>query len=203
MTLARCDGTPDFCPLRKAARARLARASLQEHETIPGILTWINTAYGLSAAMFCRLGGSPMRRLALTILTMVIVLTAGQARTQTYDPAYPVCLYVVSYGTTPYYRCSFTTMDQCRASANGQMCSLNPYYAGATSPMKRNNRHYNRQVGSRPPVPGETRSYATPGPPTRYRTAPCNLHNEPYFGACQGYAPGEKQQFFDSLRRFM
>jgi hypothetical protein len=85
-----------------------------------------------------------MRTLALTILTMGIVLTAGHARAQTYDPAYPVCLYVVSSGITPYYRCRYTTMDQCRASANGQMCSLNPYYAGATAPVKRNNRRYYR-----------------------------------------------------------
>ena len=145
----------------------------------------------------------PMRTLALTILTMGIVLTAGHARAQRYDPAYPVCLYVVSYGMTPYYRCSYTTMDQCRASANGQMCSLNPYYAGARTPVRRGNRHYDRQVGSRSPAPAETRSHATPAPPTNYRTAPCNLYTEPYFGACQGYAPGEKQQFFDSLRRFM
>ena len=46
-------------------------------------------------------------------------------------------------------------------------------------------------------------NYAPPGPPTQYRAAPCNLHNEPYFGACQGYAPGEKQRFLDSVRRFM
>ena len=67
-----------------------------------------------------------MRIFALTILTICIVLTAGHAQAQRYDPAYPVCLYVVAFGTTPYYRCSYTTMDQCRASANGQMCSLNP-----------------------------------------------------------------------------
>ena len=125
-------------------------------------------------------------------------------KAQTYDPAYPVCLYDDANGASPQYRCSFTTMDQCRASANGQMCSLNPYYAGATAPVRRNNRRYYRQLGSRLPAPAETRSYALPGPPTHYyRAAPCNLYTEPYFGACQGYAPGEKQQFFDSLRRFM
>ena len=123
-----------------------------------------------------------MRALALTILTMGIVLTAGHARAQTYDPAYPVCLYVVSYGMTPYYRCSYTTMDQCRASANGQMCSLNPYYAGARTPVRRGNRHYDRQVGSRSP-------------------APYNHFNEPYYGASQGYAPGEKERFLLSVRQ--
>ena len=74
-----------------------------------------------------------MRKLALTILTASIALAAGHARAQTYDPAFPVCLHVVSFRTSPYYRCSYTTMDQCRASANGQLCVPNPYYAGATA----------------------------------------------------------------------
>jgi hypothetical protein len=140
----------------------------------------------------------PMRPLALTILTIGIALTAGHAQAQRYDPAYPVCLNVVSRGTSPYYRCSFTTMDQCRASANGQMCSLNPYYTGANAPVRRNKRHRNPQVGSRSYPPAETRWYAP-----AYRPAPYNQFNEPYYGASQGYAPGEKQQFLDSVRRFM
>ena len=144
----------------------------------------------------------PMRRLALTILTMGIILTAGHAGAQRYDPAYPVCLYVVSSGASPYYRCSYVTMDQCRASANGQMCSLNPFYAGATAPVRRNNRRYYRQLGSRSPAPVETRSYAPPEPPT-HRAAPYNHHSEPYYGASQGYAPGEKERFLESVRRYM
>ena len=141
-----------------------------------------------------------MRILALAILTMSIVLTAGHARAQTYDPAYPVCLYVVSFGASPYYRCRYTTMDQCRASANGQMCSLNPYYAGTTASPRRNGRRY-RQVGSISPAPAETRSYAPPEPPIRHSAAPYNQANEPYYGASQGYAPGEEQRFLDSVRR--
>jgi hypothetical protein len=43
-------------------------------------------------------------------------------------------------------------------------------------------------------------NYVPPKPPTHHRAGPCNLQNEPYYGACQGYAPGEKQQFLDSLR---
>ena len=134
-----------------------------------------------------------MRSLALTILTIGMVLTAGHVRAQTYDPAFPVCLYVVSYGTSPYYRCSYYTMDQCRASANGQMCSLNPYYAGAAASARRSKQ--------RSPAPPETRSHAQPEPSARYRAAPNNQYNEPYYGASQGYAPGEKQRFLDSVRR--
>jgi len=44
-------------------------------------------------------------------------------------------------------------------------------------------------------------AYAPPGPPIHYRAAPYNNYSEPYYGASQGYAPGEKQRFLDSVRR--
>lgn len=139
-----------------------------------------------------------MRALALTILTVSIALAAGHARAQTYDPAFPVCLYVVSQGITPYYRCNFTSMAQCRASANGQMCVLNPYYAGT----KANKQRYRGQVGPGVPPPAETRSYAAPKPSARKRPSPCD-QPEVYYGSCQGYAPGEKEEFLRSVRRYM
>jgi hypothetical protein len=43
-------------------------------------------------------------------------------------------------------------------------------------------------------------AYAPPGPPIHYQPAPYNDYNEPYPGASQGYAPGEKEQFLDSVR---
>jgi hypothetical protein len=129
-----------------------------------------------------------MWKWAFMILTVSIALTAGHARAQTYDPAFPVCLYVVSFGMTPYYRCSYMTMDQCRASANGQMCVLNPYYAG---PARGSKRGQHRQT------------YAPPRPPVHYRASPYNQHYEPYYGASQGYAPGEKERFLQSVRSFM
>jgi hypothetical protein len=142
-----------------------------------------------------------MRTLALTILTTGIVFAAGPVQAQKYDPAFRVCLSVVSFGTTPYYRCSFATMDQCRASANGQTCILNPYYAGATAAVRRDKRRHHSQVGSRSASPADTRSYAQSRPPIHYRAAPYNQFNEPYFGASQGYAPGEKERFIESVRR--
>ena len=48
--------------------------------------------------------------------------------------------------------------------------------------------------------PASVFAYAPPGPPIHYRAAPYNDNNEPYFGASQGYAPGEKEQFLDSVR---
>jgi len=132
---------------------------------------------------------APMRKWALTILTVSIALTAGHARAQRYDPAFPVCLNVVTRGASPYYRCSYTTMDQCRASANGQMCVLNPYYAGA--PAKGNGRRHSGQA------------YAPPKRPIHNRATPYNQFNEPYYGASQGYAPGEKERFLQSTRQYM
>ena len=109
-----------------------------------------------------------MRTLALTILTMGIVLTSGHARAQTYDPTFP-----------------------CRASANGQTCVLNPYDADAMARMK----------GSRSATRAETRSHVPQKSPTHSWSAPYNRSNEPYYGASQGYAPGEKQQFLESVRQ--
>jgi hypothetical protein len=41
-------------------------------------------------------------------------------------------------------------------------------------------------------------AYAPAGPPIQ--AAPYNDYNEPYPGASQGYAPGEKERFLDSVR---
>ena len=78
-----------------------------------------------------------MRTLAWTILTMGIVLAAGDARAQTYDPGYPVCMHLYTFEGGDYYDCTFQTMGQCAASASGRpaQCDPNPYYAGATAPV--------------------------------------------------------------------
>ena len=43
--------------------------------------------------------------------------------------------------------------------------------------------------------------YAPPAPPIHYRATPYNDYNEPYYGASQYYAPGEREQFLGSVRR--
>jgi hypothetical protein len=85
----------------------------------------------------------PMRILALAILAIGMVLAAGQARAQTYDPAFPVCLRVYSFGAV-YNDCSFVTLTQCAMSASGRaaQCNINPFYAGATASQERNDRRY-------------------------------------------------------------
>jgi len=59
-----------------------------------------------------------------------IVLTAGPAQAQTYDPRYPI--YLQTYGREGnYITCSYTSMDRCRLSASGRaaQCLTNSYFA--------------------------------------------------------------------------
>ena len=92
-----------------------------------------------------------MRTLALTFLTMGIVLAAGNARAQTYDPAFPFCMQVVYPRGSTYQDCTYDTMAQCAASASGRalQCSPNPFYAGPTASVRRDNRRYRQVDGHR------------------------------------------------------
>jgi hypothetical protein len=81
-----------------------------------------------------------MRGLALTALAIAL-LSAAPTRAQTYDPGFPVC--IQTYGISGnYIGCSFTSIDQCRASASGRaaQCIVNPYYA--VTPRQRTGRGY-------------------------------------------------------------
>lgn len=44
-------------------------------------------------------------------------------------------------------------------------------------------------------------AYAPSGPAMQYRPAPEGAGGEAYFGASEGYAPGEKERFLNSVRR--
>ena len=74
-----------------------------------------------------------MRILTLAILVIWMVST-GPAASQTYDPAFPVCLRL--YDRTNYYECRYTSLPQCNASASGRpaQCVINPYFASAQEP---------------------------------------------------------------------
>ena len=100
-----------------------------------------------------------MRTLALTILTMGIVLAAGNARAQTYDPAFPFCMQVVYPRGANFQDCTYYTMAQCAASASGRglQCSPNPYYAGPTASVRRNDRRYRKSDQYRPQLLGPYR----------------------------------------------
>ena len=83
-----------------------------------------------------------MRVLALAILTISAASVTSSARAQTCDPAFPVCLHVWTRGHN-YYDCSYTSLPQCNVSASGRaaQCDINPYYAGATGPKRRDRRY--------------------------------------------------------------
>jgi hypothetical protein len=86
-----------------------------------------------------------MRVLALAILAIGMVSATQQARAQTYDPAYPICMHLVVWGGG-YEDCSYYTLNQCQGSASGRggTCGPNPFYAGAKASMGRNEGRHRR-----------------------------------------------------------
>lgn len=84
--------------------------------------------------------------LAFAALAIATLSFADQAKAQTYDPAYPVCLQVYQGGMADYYfECAYTSMPQCQASASGRaaQCVVNPYYGkGKVAPRKKRVRVY-------------------------------------------------------------
>jgi Tfp pilus assembly protein PilV len=87
-----------------------------------------------------------MRISALAILTTVAILTTAPAVAQRYDANYPICLQ--SYGLGGGYNidCSYTSMEQCQATASGlsATCDANPYYANAQAPRRPTSRQPRR-----------------------------------------------------------
>jgi hypothetical protein len=71
-------------------------------------------------------------RIAPAILAITAVMAAAPARSQVYDPAYPVCLQTYGIGGG-YIGCGYSSLAQCNATASGRaaQCIANPYYAGA------------------------------------------------------------------------
>ena len=86
-----------------------------------------------------------MRIVVLTLLAIAMISATGQARAQTYDPAFPVCMHVALWGGD-WIDCSYHTLGQCTGSASGRggICSPNPYYAGATASRERRDRPLRR-----------------------------------------------------------
>jgi Protein of unknown function (DUF3551) len=63
------------------------------------------------------------------MLMIGAILAAAPAQAQTYDPNFPICMQVYGIGGCSI-TCSYTSMDQCRASASGggAQCVTNPYF---------------------------------------------------------------------------
>jgi hypothetical protein len=81
----------------------------------------------------------PMRISALAILTLLTVLTSVPAKAQTYGGNYPVCLQLYLRDGARNIECSYSSMEQCQATASGlsATCLLNPYYSNAREPAYR------------------------------------------------------------------
>lgn len=91
-----------------------------------------------------------MRLPLLTLTAIATLFVAADAGAQTYDPKYPVCMHVYTGGGGgfgggggSYFDCSFTSLEQCRATASGRAasCDVNPYYAFDEPPPPRRKRH--------------------------------------------------------------
>ena len=79
---------------------------------------------------------------------------------------------------------------------------LIPLYSVANAaPVHHPHRHaaVRSHQGTFAPGSSSSFAYAPPRPPGEFRSAPSYGDREPYFGASQGYAPGEKEQFLHSL----
>jgi len=112
-------------------------------------LTGINITILVSAddVMVVTIPGEvPMRVLALAILTVGMVSAAGQARAQTYDPDFPVCMHLIPMGGGSQEDCAYYTMAQCAMAASGRagQCIPNPYYAGAVAAPEQSRRRNRR-----------------------------------------------------------
>ncbi|MBR0783121.1 DUF3551 domain-containing protein [Bradyrhizobium iriomotense] len=70
-----------------------------------------------------------MRSGWLALVATGTLFVSAQARAQTYDPTYPVCMQV--YGQVGYFDCRYTSLEQCRFLAVGRSasCVANPYFS--------------------------------------------------------------------------
>jgi hypothetical protein len=73
-----------------------------------------------------------VHKFAWIVLACGTIMVGAPAHAQTYDPNYPICMQVVTWGGGEYNECSYTSIAQCAASASGRAahCIVNPYFAG-------------------------------------------------------------------------
>ncbi|TPQ35268.1 hypothetical protein C2U70_15250 [Bradyrhizobium guangdongense] len=70
-----------------------------------------------------------MRTLGLILIAITTTLAAAPATAQRYDPRYPVCLQKWGEAGATGIDCSYTSLEQCKATASGlsASCFANPY----------------------------------------------------------------------------
>lgn len=79
-----------------------------------------------------------MRMLICLAAATAAIWAVEPARSQTYDPRYPVC--VQTFGPFGGISCHFVSMDQCRMAvspAQSAQCIVNPFFSGyAAAPQR-------------------------------------------------------------------
>lgn len=72
-----------------------------------------------------------MRKVIYLVAATAAFWAVEPARSQTYDPRYPVC--VQTFGPFGAISCNFTSMGQCRMAvspAQSAQCIVNPFFGG-------------------------------------------------------------------------
>lgn len=80
--------------------------------------------------------------------------------------------------------------------------SLLVFLCGAANAATVHHAHRHAVVHARQgmsPNSASSFAYAPDRPPTQFGSAPSGANTEAYYGASQGYAPGEKERFLNSL----
>ena len=79
-----------------------------------------------------------MRLLTSAIFVAGTLLALRATSAQTYDPSYPVCMHLYGVELGDRMDCTFTSLDQCAATARGlpATCLINPYYARKLTPVR-------------------------------------------------------------------
>jgi hypothetical protein len=87
-----------------------------------------------------------MRILILAILTAVTALTAAPVVAQTYGGNSPFCLQSYGMGGGYGIDCSYSSMEQCQATASGlsATCLANSYYSSTQAPRRPSSRQPRR-----------------------------------------------------------
>jgi hypothetical protein len=77
-------------------------------------------------------------RMLHVLLPAAVMLAVSSASAQRYDPRYPVCLQGWHERGLITFDCSYTSIEQCRATASGlpAMCLENPYWQGSPAALR-------------------------------------------------------------------
>ncbi|MBR0828087.1 DUF3551 domain-containing protein [Bradyrhizobium manausense] len=87
-----------------------------------------------------------MRMLRWMVLAFTTILAVAPAAAQRYDSQNPFCLQRWGQSGGTYIDCSYTSLEQCRATASGlsATCSANPY---SPQPNQASPGHVHRRQG--------------------------------------------------------